>query len=78
MRILRLLFVALKLMYTCLLVNFKFGNRGSLEQHGFARNRLWVFDESPPPLKSSYPSSDAFIDLLLKPTDDDLKIWPHR
>ncbi|XP_051137514.1 putative glucose-6-phosphate 1-epimerase [Andrographis paniculata] len=52
----------------------QFGNRGSLEQHGFARNRLWAVDEAPPPADSG---SKAFVDLVLKSSDDDLKIWPH-
>ncbi|PIN16787.1 putative enzyme related to aldose 1-epimerase [Handroanthus impetiginosus] len=55
----------------------QFGNRGSLEQHGFARNRIWVVDKNPPPLQSTNSSGKAFIDLLLKSSDDDLKIWPH-
>lgn len=55
----------------------QFGKRGSLEQHGFARNRIWVIDDIPPPLQSSDSSNKAFIDLLLKSSDDDLKIWPH-
>lgn len=32
----------------------------------------------PPPLQSSDSSNKAFVDLLLKSSDDDLKIWPHR
>ncbi|KAG8375064.1 hypothetical protein BUALT_Bualt10G0061200 [Buddleja alternifolia] len=55
----------------------QFGNRGSLEQHGFARNRMWAIDENPPPLQPFDSNGKAFIDLLLKPSDDDLKIWPH-
>lgn len=56
----------------------KFGKRGSLEQHGFARNRIWTVEENPPPLPSTDSSNKAFIDLLLKSSDDDHKIWPHR
>ncbi|KAK6158318.1 hypothetical protein DH2020_005632 [Rehmannia glutinosa] len=57
----------------------QFGNRGSLEQHGFARNRMWVVDENPPPLQSTdHSSGNAFIDLLRKSSDDDMKSWPHR
>ncbi|KAL0331132.1 UNVERIFIED_CONTAM: putative glucose-6-phosphate 1-epimerase [Sesamum angustifolium] len=55
----------------------QFGNRGSLEQHGFARNRMWVVDENPPPIQSFDSSCRTFIDLLLKSSDEDLKHWPH-
>ncbi|KAI4315499.1 hypothetical protein L6164_028299 [Bauhinia variegata] len=54
----------------------QFGQRGSLEQHGFARNKMWVIDQNPPPLPSD-SNSNAHIDLLLKPSEDDLKLWPH-
>ncbi|KAE8683861.1 Detected protein of confused Function [Hibiscus syriacus] len=54
----------------------QFGQRGSLEQHGFARNRTWIIDENPPPLHPNDNNGKAYIDLLLKPND--LKIWPHR
>ncbi|XP_031108281.1 putative glucose-6-phosphate 1-epimerase isoform X1 [Ipomoea triloba] len=53
----------------------QFSNLGPLEQHGFARNRFWTVDKDPPPVP---PNSRAFIDLILKPSEDDLKIWPHR
>ncbi|XP_048132373.1 putative glucose-6-phosphate 1-epimerase isoform X3 [Rhodamnia argentea] len=55
----------------------QFGKRGSLEQHGFARNKIWVMDDHPPPLQPSDSSGKSFIDLLLKPSEDDLRIWPH-
>ncbi|KAK8521135.1 hypothetical protein V6N12_005047 [Hibiscus sabdariffa] len=55
----------------------QFGQRGSLEQHGFARNRTWIIDENPPPLHPNDSDGKAYIDLLLKPSEDDLKIWPH-
>ncbi|XP_061343568.1 putative glucose-6-phosphate 1-epimerase isoform X2 [Gastrolobium bilobum] len=55
----------------------QFGNRGSLEQHGFARNKIWVIDQNPPPL-SSDSNGKVYIDLLLKPSEDDMKIWAHR
>ncbi|XP_027340685.1 putative glucose-6-phosphate 1-epimerase [Abrus precatorius] len=54
----------------------EFGNRGSLEHHGFVRNKIWVIDQDPPPFPSD-SSEKAYIDLLLKPSEDDLKIWPH-
>lgn len=50
---------------------------GSLDQNGFARNRIWAIDNDPPPLHPNYSNGKAYIDLLLKPSDDDLKIWPH-
>ncbi|KAM7261011.1 hypothetical protein ACFE04_026486 [Oxalis oulophora] len=55
----------------------QFGSCGSLEQHGFARNKMWTIDESPPPLKLSESYGNSFIDLLLKPSEEDLKCWPH-
>ncbi|KAK4742373.1 hypothetical protein SAY87_000374 [Trapa incisa] len=55
----------------------QFGNRGTLEQHGFARKKIWVVDNDPPPLHPSDSNAKAFIDLLLKSSEEDLKIWPH-
>ncbi|KAH7564935.1 hypothetical protein JRO89_XS09G0078400 [Xanthoceras sorbifolium] len=55
----------------------QFGNQGSLEQHGFARNRLWSIDPDPPPFPTNNPNK-AFIDLILKHSEEDMKIWPHR
>ncbi|KAF5464416.1 hypothetical protein F2P56_014493 [Juglans regia] len=55
----------------------QFGNCGSLEQHGFARNKIWMVDDNPPPLHPNDSQGKAFIDLLLKPSEDDLKFWPH-
>ncbi|XWS50050.1 hypothetical protein CRYUN_Cryun12cG0054900 [Craigia yunnanensis] len=55
----------------------QFGQRGSLEQHGYARNRTWIIDDNPPPLHPNDSSGKAYTDLLLKPSEDDLKIWPH-
>nr|XP_048323291.1 putative glucose-6-phosphate 1-epimerase isoform X2 [Ziziphus jujuba var. spinosa] len=54
----------------------QFGGLGSLEQHGFARNRFWIVDTDPPPFPVP-TSSRAYVDLLLKPSEEDLKIWPH-
>lgn len=53
----------------------QFGNFGPMEQHGFARNRFWTVDPEPMPLSTS--SDKAVIDLILKPSEEDLKIWPH-
>ncbi|WOL13856.1 glucose-6-phosphate 1-epimerase [Canna indica] len=53
----------------------QFGSHGNLEQHGFARNRFWSIDTDP-----AFPTASpnkAFIDLVLKPSEEDLKIWPH-
>ncbi|KAB2056419.1 hypothetical protein E1A91_A11G104300v1 [Gossypium mustelinum] len=55
----------------------QFGNCGSLEQHGFARNKIWTIDENPPPLSPNDSHAKSFIDLLLKPSEEDLKCWPH-
>ncbi|AQK60284.1 apospory-associated protein isoform X1 [Zea mays] len=51
------------------------GNHGVLEQHGFARNRFWSVDESPPPFPVA--TSNCHVDLILKSSPEDLKIWPH-
>nr|CAB3449043.1 unnamed protein product [Digitaria exilis] len=51
------------------------GNHGALEQHGFARNRFWSVDESPPPFPVAI--SNCHIDLILKSSQEDLKIWPY-
>lgn len=56
----------------------QFGNRGSLEQHGFARNKIWEIDNNPPPLHNNDCDTKTFIDMLLKPSEEDMKIWPHR
>ncbi|GKV20565.1 hypothetical protein SLEP1_g30666 [Rubroshorea leprosula] len=54
----------------------QFSNHGSLEQHGFARNRFWSIDTDPPPLPTN-SSSQVHIDLILRPSEEDMKIWPH-
>ncbi|KAF1869757.1 hypothetical protein Lal_00017333 [Lupinus albus] len=54
----------------------QFSNLGSLEHHGFARNKFWTLDPNPPPPTTS--TSRAFIDLILKNSEDDTKSWPHR
>ncbi|CAL5331769.1 unnamed protein product [Camellia sinensis] len=55
----------------------QFGNCGSLEQHGLARNKIWTIDENPPPLAPNDSHGKSFVDLLLKPSEEDLKCWPH-
>ncbi|URE09765.1 Aldose 1-epimerase [Musa troglodytarum] len=55
----------------------QFGNCGSLEQHGFARNKMWSIDYDPPPLRNDDDKEKVSVDLLLKPSEDDLKCWPH-
>ncbi|XP_052886188.1 putative glucose-6-phosphate 1-epimerase isoform X2 [Gossypium arboreum] len=50
---------------------------GSLEQYGFARNRIWSIDPDPPPSPSDI-SHKAFVDLILTHSEEDMKIWPHR
>uniref|UniRef100_A0A0E0KUT1 Glucose-6-phosphate 1-epimerase n=1 Tax=Oryza punctata TaxID=4537 RepID=A0A0E0KUT1_ORYPU len=59
-----------------LFVSSKFGTHGVLEKHGFARNRFWAIDDNPPPFPTS-TAVKAFVDLILKPSEEDLKIWPH-
>ncbi|KAJ9683360.1 hypothetical protein PVL29_019090 [Vitis rotundifolia] len=54
----------------------EFGNFGSLEQHGFARNRLWSLDSNPSPLSPS--NSQSSVDLILKSTQQDVRTWPWR
>ncbi|RDY01016.1 hypothetical protein CR513_15715 [Mucuna pruriens] len=54
----------------------QFGSAGTLDQHGFARNRFWTIDDCPPPFPTN-TSNKAFVDLILKPSEDDIKIWPH-
>lgn len=39
---------------------------------------MWVIDENPPPLHPNDSNGKTFVDLLLKPSEEDLKIWPHR
>ncbi|QCE02185.1 putative glucose-6-phosphate 1-epimerase [Vigna unguiculata] len=55
----------------------QFSNHGSLQQHGFARNKFWTLDPNPPPFPTA-TTNRAFIDLILKNSEDDVKHWPHR
>ncbi|RYR13894.1 hypothetical protein Ahy_B04g070652 isoform B [Arachis hypogaea] len=54
----------------------QFASHGTLDQHGFARNRFWAVDEDPPPFPTN-TLNKAFVDLILKPSEEDTKIWPH-
>lgn len=54
----------------------QFSNFGNLEPHGFARNRFWSIDANPPPFPANI-SDKAFVDLILKPSEEDAKVWPH-
>ncbi|GFZ07911.1 Galactose mutarotase-like superfamily protein [Actinidia rufa] len=54
----------------------QFGIHGHLEQHGFARNRFWSIDHDPPPFPTN-SSNKAFVDLILKHSEEDAKIWPY-
>ncbi|TQE03051.1 hypothetical protein C1H46_011415 [Malus baccata] len=58
-----------------LFMSSKFGNFGSLEQHGFAKNRLWSVDSDPSPLAAT--NNQTSVDLILKSTEEDLKTWPR-
>uniref|UniRef100_A0A5B6YSD0 glucose-6-phosphate 1-epimerase n=2 Tax=Davidia involucrata TaxID=16924 RepID=A0A5B6YSD0_DAVIN len=53
----------------------QFRNLGLLEHQGSARNRLWSLDSCPLPLAPA--SNQSSVDLLLKPTKEDLKTWPR-
>lgn len=55
----------------------QFSNLGSLDAHGFARNRFWSIDPDPSPFPTN-TSNKVFVDLILKPTEEDIKTWPHR
>ena len=50
---------------------FQFGDLSSLEQHGFARNRMWSLDRDPSPLPPL--DNQSFVELILKSTKVDLK-----
>ncbi|KAL2347991.1 hypothetical protein Fmac_001991 [Flemingia macrophylla] len=54
----------------------KFRNQGTQEQYGFAREKIWLYEKDPPPLLGDF-SGKAFVDLLLKPQEEDRKVWPH-
>ncbi|KAH7434909.1 hypothetical protein KP509_06G040600 [Ceratopteris richardii] len=52
------------------------GNLGPSEIQGLARCRFWTIDSNPPPPPLN--GIKTYADLLLKPTDDDLKTWPYN
>ncbi|XP_020595018.1 putative glucose-6-phosphate 1-epimerase, partial [Phalaenopsis equestris] len=54
----------------------QFGNHGNLEQHGFARNRFWSIDPDSPPFPTA-TLDKAFVDLILRPSEEDTKTWPN-
>ncbi|MBA0866864.1 hypothetical protein Goshw_025134 [Gossypium schwendimanii] len=54
-----------------------FSNHGPLQSHGFARNRFWSIGPDPPAFRKN-SSSNSHIDLILKLSEEDMKIWPHR
>ena len=55
----------------------QYANTGPLPSHGFVRQRFWEIDTNPPQLPSnSYYK--AWVDLILRSSQDDLKIWPHK
>lgn len=55
----------------------QFSNLGSIEQHGFARNRFWSIDQNPAPLPTNL-DDQAFVDLILKLVDEDVaKMWSN-
>lgn len=64
------------LLLNSMLFLFQFGDLGSLEQHGFARNRMWSLDRDPSPLPPPLDNHSS-VDLILKSTKVDLKT-PHR
>ncbi|KAJ8641124.1 hypothetical protein MRB53_017818 [Persea americana] len=54
----------------------QFSSHGALEQHGFARNKIRRFDTDSPHFPTN-SSNKAFVDLILRPSEDDTKIWSH-
>ncbi|XP_073038959.1 putative glucose-6-phosphate 1-epimerase [Primulina eburnea] len=55
----------------------QFGKCDALDQHGFARKRMWKIDENPPPMRLNDSRGKSYVDLMLKPAEEDLKYWPH-
>ncbi|XP_037492128.1 putative glucose-6-phosphate 1-epimerase [Jatropha curcas] len=55
----------------------QFGSHSSPELHGCVRSRLWGIDPDPPPFTTN-SCNKAFIDLILKHSEEGVKIWPQR
>ncbi|KAA0048919.1 hypothetical protein IC582_012209 [Cucumis melo] len=55
----------------------QFGSCGSLEQHGFVKNKIWTIDDNPPPMCSDDIEGGSFVDLLYRSSEEDLKFWPY-
>ncbi|KAG5103260.1 hypothetical protein JHK84_048229 [Glycine max] len=49
-----------------LFMSTKFDDLSSLEQHGFARNKMWSLDRDPSPLPPL--DNESSVDLILKST----------
>ncbi|KAJ3676880.1 hypothetical protein LUZ60_002604 [Juncus effusus] len=56
----------------------QFSNFGGLPAHGFARNRIWSVDSDPQFAPANASEGSNFVDLILKPSEEDLKSWPHN
>ncbi|KAJ1703525.1 hypothetical protein LUZ63_003304 [Rhynchospora breviuscula] len=52
------------------------GIHGVSEQQGFARTHLWEIEENPPAFPTK-TATKSFVDLILKPSEEELKNWPH-
>lgn len=55
----------------------QFGSGGSLEQHGFVKNKIWTIDENPLPMCSDDIEGGSFVDLLYRSSEEDFKFWPY-
>ncbi|KMT11985.1 hypothetical protein BVRB_5g099470 [Beta vulgaris subsp. vulgaris] len=55
----------------------QFGSRGTLETHGFARNRMWLIDNQPSSPRTNGSKGHASVNLLLS-TEEDPKSWPYK
>ncbi|KAG0490580.1 hypothetical protein HPP92_007443 [Vanilla planifolia] len=42
-----------------------------------SKNKIWSIDNDPPSLSPNDSNGKVFVDLLLKPSEDELKCWPH-